>query len=191
MIRGFGSYFAVWNLIRGFGSYFAVWNLIRGFGSQFGGAENLAMRKTFIKIVFFIIGSALFNFELLASDKLIASKNFYEFYQNLKKQKTKKRLEISCFFQLENKKVPYSCYELVEREYSPRGKKSAFRYLNEKCQDFSAHLQQIKRITFMMKNEYLSVFCLEQLKKRKTVLEYQIRDRSGRYFFDWYFKKDF
>ena len=123
-----------------------------------------------------------------ANEQWMEVHNLKEFNLLIKRQETQKELKILCFLQLENKTIPYSCYEWLK--YKKR-KTLPLQYLNEKCQEFSVYLKKPKKIKELLKKGTLSPFCHKKVREQKKRIEYQLRDQSISKIFTWYFIEDF
>lgn len=140
----------------------------------------------FLSAVFYLLPSS-FSY---SNEQWITSRNIYELEKIVQIQKRKKKLKILCQLQLNKKIIPWACYEWLKKK--PREKKKFFlSYLNEKCAEFSIYLKTSQEIKRILQQKNLSRFCRKTINKRKSIIEYRLRDRPPSDILNWYFTEDF
>ncbi len=125
-----------------------------------------------------------------ASETWMQAKNITELKQFIQQTNRQKQLKTTCLFQLKTNKIPTGCYEWLSF-HNNHHKTHALSYLDEKCQELSAKLKQLPKISQIMTNQHLSPYCRKQLKNKKLILEYQLRDKPSEQLLKWYFPKHF
>ncbi len=113
------------------------------------------------------------------------TKNLPELHKMVKNLKTEKQLKTNCLLQLKNKKVPFFCYQWLNNQKSNK-RQFVISYLDEKCIESLKYLKNLKIITKMIAEKSLTVTCKNQLKKKRQVLEYQLRDKHPEEVLKWY-----
>lgn len=121
----------------------------------------------------------------LRPENLMHIKNLPELHKMVKNLKTEKQLKTNCLLQLKNKKVPIFCYQWLKNKKSNKIQ-FVISYLDEKCIESLKFLKNLKIITQMMAEKSLTSICKNQLKKKKQILEYQLRDHHPEKVLKWY-----
>ena len=121
---------------------------------------------------------------------LMRARSLEELQIMIKKTKTEKQLKTSCLLQLKSKKVPIFCYQWLKNQKTSN-KSLVLSYLDEKCVENSQSLKNLEHTARISADDSLSLACKNHLKKKKHVLEYQLRDRAPEKLLKWYFKTHF
>lgn len=137
----------------------------------------------------FLLTNILWNV-VGASESWMHAQNISELKQIIQQTNIQKQLKTTCLFQLKTNKVPTYCYEWLSHQ-KKHYKTHVLSYLNEKCQERTAQLTELQQISQILTNSYLSPQCRNQLKNKKQILEYQLRDKPGKQLLKWYFPKHF
>ena len=137
----------------------------------------------------FLLTNMLWN-EVSASESWMHAQNITELKQIIQQTNIQKQLKTTCLFQLKTNKVPTYCYKWLSYQ-TDNPKTYVLSYLNEKCQERSTQIKELQRISQILTNPHLSSQCRNQLKSKKQILEYQLRDKPGRQLLKWYFPKHF
>lgn len=112
----------------------------------------------------------------------IKAKNIKEFKKALTQTESDRELKTLCLTEIRKQKVPHSCYEWVGTRPFKR-KKDIFKYLDEKCLQFSPRLKNLQEMKHILQVKSLTPFCRKTLVRYKKIREYQLRDKSPSHVF--------
>ena len=151
--------------------------------------KKLFPLKTALR-VFCFISCVLFFYKSFSNEAWITSRNKEELEQIINSQKKQEELKVFCELQIRKKKVPWACYEWIQKR--PSSEKEFFlSYFNEKCGEFSRGLKNFRQIKKILQQKNLSDFCRKKVRRQKNRLKYKMRDRPFSEIRRWHLTEGF